>query len=390
MVNRCWASVVFFIAFMVNASFSLVTDFLNTGFSVVEQYVFYLIMAACSVVVALVLRLADVRMLLFIVLFFFFLVVWSLAGDPVYGAAKAFLGLIVPMLSLSIMRSRSWSVEELAGCIITTCVLVLLVALVYKSAFGFSQRSVRFGLFGSITFGWVMSFGVVASILRLKSKVSLSAALFFLVFIMAVLWSGSKGPLISLSVISFWLVLKEFSIVRAVLVLMVIALLVYLSKDFLMELRAINTLIKFADDPQGYASSVGQGSIGSRLEFYTASFEMFLTNPIVGVGFGGWGGFILSSEHFYPHNLVFEVLAEAGLIGLFFLIGVVCYIFNISSSLLRYLIVVSLLSMMFSGDFSYFRYPLFFILLMSVCERERVLSCGSISEASGYNSRRIV
>ena len=55
----------------------------------------------------------------------------------------------------------------------------------------------------------------------------------------------------------------------------------------------------------------------SRLPAYFFAFEMFKVSPLIGSGFGSFGIFFGDAAQ-YPHNLILEILAEGGIIGLGF------------------------------------------------------------------------
>lgn len=369
MPKKYIAYALFALAFMVNASFSLVTDYLivHTGF--IEQYVFYLVISGCIFIYVAVFKPIELNMIGFSIGFFLYLLTWSFAGDSVYGASKAFLGIMVPFLSVMILSLYAWRKDEVVEAVLVTCIFVLIVALIYKTMFGFSARSVRFGLFGSITFGWVMSFGAVTALLVLKEKRSFITFSLFFVFLIAVFWSGSKGPLVSLLLIVVYMIFRVFSFSRLFLFFTLTFVLVYFMRDFFFESRAISSLMEIAKDPEAYVAGAGQGSVGSRISFYRLSIALFMENPILGIGFGGWGSWEATTHHYYPHNLFLEIISESGLLGLLLLFVILARALKINNLQIKYLVAVSIIAMMFSGDFSYFRYPLFFILLSMILHR---------------------
>lgn len=65
----------------------------------------------------------------------------------------------------------------------------------------------------------------------------------------------------------------------------------------------------------------GGGSAHTRLDLYQHAANLFSDNILIGVGLGD---FALSAEANWPHNLLLEVGAELGLVGLF-LLGFVAY-----------------------------------------------------------------
>jgi O-antigen ligase len=58
-------------------------------------------------------------------------------------------------------------------------------------------------------------------------------------------------------------------------------------------------------------------SASTRIVYYLAAVKLWLLKPLLGYGIGSWPILIgLPDMYSYPHNLVFEILAELGLIGL--------------------------------------------------------------------------
>jgi O-antigen ligase len=57
-----------------------------------------------------------------------------------------------------------------------------------------------------------------------------------------------------------------------------------------------------------------------RIHFYASAWEVFLKNPLAGVGTGGWRAYYSGPDqkdvNVYPHNIVLELAAENGLVGL--------------------------------------------------------------------------
>ena len=80
--------------------------------------------------------------------------------------------------------------------------------------------------------------------------------------------------------------------------------------------------------------STSDGSLGVRLIMWKATMVMIKANPITGVGAGAWEevqplyqveGSQLETDY-YVHNEILQLLAEYGLIGLLFLIGLIGYL----------------------------------------------------------------
>lgn len=66
-------------------------------------------------------------------------------------------------------------------------------------------------------------------------------------------------------------------------------------------------------------SSSGLSSNG-RSELWALALNAFNQHPLAGVG---WGGFSALSTELYPHNILLEVSAELGILGVIFVVGIV-------------------------------------------------------------------
>ena len=129
-------------------------------------------------------------------------------------------------------------------------------------------------------------------------------------------------------------------------------------KDYV---RSLNGLYDIIVSPKEYIENQGKGSVGIRLDLYKQAFFLFVEKPFFGHGFGSWAD-ISNTKFKYPHNIVLELMAETGFIGLLFFILII--FFSRGNNLqLNTISLFGVIALLFSGDFSYFRYVLLFILL---------------------------
>jgi O-antigen ligase len=109
----------------------------------------------------------------------------------------------------------------------------------------------------------------------------------------------------------------------------------------------------------------GDGPILSRIEALKLSWQMFLDNPVFGVGFGGFKAYNSVTEFLkYPHNIFIEMAVEGGIVGLLVLSAMLYVLFRsvyrftkchpefISGSGILPLASYSLLLALFSKDLS--------------------------------------
>lgn len=80
------------------------------------------------------------------------------------------------------------------------------------------------------------------------------------------------------------------------------------------------------------------GSILYRLSGILQSLNLFVDNPIFGVGVGNYGWFYcgIKDDFIYPHNMVAQIMAEAGLIGLSVFIFCIHGTFKINNRLFKF------------------------------------------------------
>lgn len=278
-----------------------------------------------------------------------------------YGLEKAHLGLLLPLATgILACRYTKWKEERVLGYIITFALIVLFFGIVYKLTNGFFDRQVKYGLLGPIPFGWVCGMGALAGLL--KSNRGVGTVALSMTFVLAVLWSGSKGPAFALAIVAIWkfhLLIGRKRMERLMLAVAIVVGVIAV-KESSDNFRASNALQAMLTNSDEYVEGVGAGSVGARLEFYSLSKEMFADNTLFGVGFGAWSLYA-KDRHRYPHNLFLEIASETGLVGL---VLIVLLLLSLRSTckvtFIGYFFVLCLL---FSGDFSYFRYALFLLIV---------------------------
>lgn len=301
------------------------------------------------------------ELFLYSVIFYLFLLTMSFGSNSLdYGLQKAFLGLLLPMTLFNFFSKREWTEEEIIDYLVIAVFIVSIIGILFKLREGFFDRSVRFGLLGPIPFGWLNGMAFLALVLQKHKKMNVVfLALFFFAM---VIWTGSKGPLIGvvfMTLVFFNRIIgKEISSKFTVLVLIIIT--GFVLDAYSDDIRAVKNITDFIANPEEYSEGVGKGSIGTRADYFNISLNLFYQNPILGVGLGGWQENSLM-DHKYPHNVFFELLSEIGILGLLF--WVVLLLKLKYNSIFAYIGVFGLVALMFSGDFSYFRYAFYPLLI---------------------------
>ena len=301
-----------------------------------------------------------------LVAIYIFLVIFSVGmlrtSDITYAVLKIDSAILTPLL-LALLATeciKNHGVTATCKAMCWALVGLLMLTIVYKLHFGFFDRTVRFFLNGPIVFSWAM--GVLA-ILSLHLGATENRKLYYLFFAMALLavfWSMSKGPLLALfATLTLYFVnnLTNKKILAAFSVAVtIIAATVYLLKDELLSSRYM-ALIRFSN-----GHDVDQGSVGSRMGMWAESIDIAYQNPVLGVGLGNWQ-FHTNSGFIYPHNFALELASEMGIIVAFCVI----LIMVIATWKIRphpfYPVALFLIAcLLFSGDVTYLRYPLAFLI----------------------------
>ena len=79
------------------------------------------------------------------------------------------------------------------------------------------------------------------------------------------------------------------------------------------------------------------GTMSSRLDFYQSALHVLAHHPGFGLGVGGWSIFYYDQDVLhYPHNMVLEVAAEQGTVGVAILVALLSILFRAGLRLLRY------------------------------------------------------
>jgi O-antigen ligase len=177
-----------------------------------------------------------------------------------------------------------------------------------------------------------------------------------LLFLAALVWSSSKGPIIGTLAVFSLISLGHIKNRRVYVILTAFGSAFLLAMRLFPESPQMDRLLTIGRVFNLSLESTDYGSIGIRLAMWQDALEVFLRNPISGVGVGNWQFNSSFSEFAYPHNMTLEVAAETGIVGLTAYIIVLGVLFFRSSSWMRASIVYFVICTSFSGDFTYFRF----------------------------------
>lgn len=277
-------------------------------------------------------------------------------------------GLIGSITAFIIFRGAWSSVSDknvFLKAFVQASLVILICTLVYKMAFGINAREVRFLLNGPIVFAWMMGIACLSSLYCLMYYGEKKYAVLAIAFISAIIWTGSKGPIIALLPALVYVMASTGRWSKGVVILASAGVIIYFAgvMGLLPErLSAISRLW------EGELSSVDEGSVGIRQRMWADSWDLFIAYPVFGVGMGNWpaftGIFYITNNFIYPHNIIFELLSEHGVFGSAYIAGILYYVAVRSSNMGRAVLVFSIAAMMFTGDAEYWRFILAIPLAM--------------------------
>lgn len=305
----------------------------------------------------------DILLYLMPLLIGFIPLIWSY--DVTYGLYKIGNLTLCCVITISLfnLTIKITSKKILFELILFTLIFYLIIVLIYKYRYGFLNREENFFLNGAIVFGRLMG---IASLLCLIIFKGLKGFVLYLILFAAVVWTGSKGPIISLVLCTFlYILIADLSksnksivnIFKVMFKLSIIIVSIYYvsvnSGDFkkigLSRLEVFFNKEEILNTSFG-SMEIGQRSASVRIHAINESLDFIYENPFLGIGLGSWG-FRSDTFLIYPHNIFLECLSECGIIfGSILLIPFVAFIGVLLKSKYAIIPLYLLICQQFSGD----------------------------------------
>ncbi len=147
------------------------------------------------------------------------------------------------------------------------------------------------------------------------------------IIIIAIILLAPRGPLLSLTLFTVIYYIAngkfKFKWYMAVYTLIAAVFVVYFSEG--LTDRLFSRFSGISD-----SNSSAFSSVGSRIELVYAAVEYFKDSPFAGIGYGSFGlKFTGLEDRIEPHNILFEIASETGIIGIIvfilFILGVYYY-----------------------------------------------------------------
>ena len=244
----------------------------------------------------------------------------SYSANPAYGISKtakfATLGLITPIVTLQMIRTPE-SLKKLAYSIIGLGLIMSIVAILGGGDPEFAGKYTAFGS-DTIALGRAAgySFGLTVLLVLWNQRRLIWAVPVAAICLVALIGSGSRGPLVGLAIGLVVLFAARLftrgamrlgiAIVVAVLCIAVLASTPLLPEASLGKLTRITSNASSADP--------------TRVMLADRAARMMMERPLTGQGTGGFA--TEDTDFEYPHNLVLEVGSENGLLAAIIIIAI--------------------------------------------------------------------
>jgi len=309
------------------------------------------------------------------------LFLWTIYDVQDYGITK-FINLVLITIPIAVVISEKFKIEDrdfLIYVLLSVSTFLLLIAVFSFSSLSSSRSGVLGG--GPIVLSRWLCFGSL--ILFFHPKVKRFKLVFALIFLIMALFTGSRGPFLSLFIIMVIYLFINFKKIfwKSVFVISLLVSIVLIS--------GLHTKMSEFETVSRVFMNVSEGGMRKstgRSVLYETAINEIIEHPF-GVGSGNFDMYsdrkmyLKNKKLFYSHNLFLEIFTEFGIFsGVLFFIYILCsiinsYKLNIKNrnndygNLLFYTFAFLLLNSMISGDLNDARLLLVFIPLMSIKEK---------------------
>jgi O-antigen ligase len=326
-------------------------------------YIYYVAFLITSITILVYKKVSLNKFDLYLLLF----VIWVISGvfytPDIYGGIYKILKLI--LLSISVIYiERILIREQIQFDYIYNFynIFSVVISIAFILTYYFSNKVGRASFLDTtpVAFGYFLGFDIII-LLQLISQRRKNIVKYWygisLIFVFyALLLNATKGVFISILVtlILFFPKYKMEYNIKEVLLLLIIMLFAFISVSN--NLEKIPVLQRFVYITKDLSTI-------ERINLYKDAINEFISHPFTGIGTNGL--------YVYPHNIFLEIGAENGIIGLVLFLLLVFYViklikkYNYNNTLIKQLMIYSLIGNMFSfsyviNKYLYFSLGLFF------------------------------
>ena len=291
--------------------------------------------------------------------FFCFIALSILQSNHYYYAWEKIEGGILASIIISILVfsqiNKQGELRFLKN-IFSIILVALVITIAYRVFIGLplNGREGRYLINGPITFGWIMGLGAIIgnSIFLKTGKLHYIGLSFGCLFFM--IGTNSKGPTLAFLFAFMVFVISNFRKNKRVRFIVLLYLIMSFPIFILLGDHAIDRFqaLNYFSDKHN-AESLGTYSV--RITAYIESWKMIQSDPIFGIGIGNWND-ISAIKILYPHNYIFEVASELGIVALLIFLIQIAVLSKYSGNIGLIILAFFLVALFFSGDLSYYRY----------------------------------
>ncbi len=276
----------------------------------------------------------------FIAIFFIGLILLSYFRLGFKGSAlsyylKYYLSLSLPYFFLGIMNNYSlpgFQIRLLKYASIMSIFVVLSFSLFTVSYSGQIQRLTNINSLNYQNIGYYLTYSAIIIFLYsfyAKKAVRLLYLLLFIIAALLVVFTGARGPLVTLfigtlttvffySKKAFFFLLISFTLIMFTLT----PFMEFLFETFTSFSSGITRSLSFLYLNENTLYSLPD-TLGTREPLYRNAITLFGEYPFFGVGTGGFS--LLTRSNTYPHNVFLEILSEYGVLGILTVFFVTIY-----------------------------------------------------------------
>lgn len=256
---------------------------------------------------------------------------------------------------------RKYGIHQTHKTIILCALSILALTALYKLSTGFFDRNIRFLINGPIVFGWIAGMFCIMSLQLHATTTIKSYKLAGYLFLAAVLWTQSKGPILALSITLIYSFATSIlrNPLKTIGIISLLTAAVIGNIDSINDILSDTRLAVITRVATGELEDSDEGSIGTRSELFDHAISKIQTHPFGGIGLGQF-------EHLgfkYPHNQHLEIATELGIPAAALHLIFIGISFLLSQKIFRAFIIFFFVAGMFSGDISYLRFLYTFALL---------------------------
>jgi O-antigen ligase len=280
----------------------------------------------------------DVLMLVFIFLMLVSFVICSKDNPSAFKKLlQAPLLIIAPYMGARLLISNKKAQSFVSLSMLISVVLFIPSFYEMFIGGGFSSGMGRFALAqfdkgtNPILFGATFAVALMIFMVRLieKGKLDIKLLIGALISLFLLVMSGSRGPVISFIVAALFYYLISLNKMKTrTKILSAVAIITIVMGIIGTVPPQVISTYAYTFTSEAQESEVS--SVFQRLTMWKQSIEEFKESPILGVGFGNSAGGIG-----YPHNIVLEIGAEFGSLGLLILLLIVYFTWQEASSQLK-------------------------------------------------------